>query len=40
LPVDLSKGVSGALLAQAAELKYRALQLSANADSIQRSLGR
>ena len=40
LPVDLSKGVSGALLAQAAELKYRALQLSANADSIQRSVGR
>lgn len=40
LPVDLSKGVSGALLAQAAELKRRAAQLSANADSIEKSLGR
>ena len=40
LPVDLSKGVSGALLAQAAELKNRALQLSRNADSIEKSLGR
>jgi len=40
LPVDLSKGVSGALLAQAAGLKSRALQLSANADSIEKSLGR
>jgi len=40
LPVDLSKGVSGALLAQAAEHKHRALQLSANADSIEKSLGR
>jgi hypothetical protein len=40
LPVDLSKGVSGALLAQAAELKHRALQLSANANSIEKSLGR
>ena len=40
LPVDLSKGVSGALLAQAVELKNRALQLSSNADSIERSLGR
>ena len=40
LPVDLSKGVSGALLAQAAEYKHRALQLSANADSIEKSLGR
>ena len=40
LPVDLSKGVSGALLAQAAELKNRAVQLSNNADSIEKSLGR
>jgi hypothetical protein len=40
LPVDLSKGVLGALLAQAAELKNRALQLSTNADSIEKSLGR
>jgi hypothetical protein len=40
LPVDLSKGVSGALLAQAAEHKHHAMQLSANADSIEKSLGR
>lgn len=40
LPVDLSKGVSGALLAQATELKTRAVQLSANADAIEKSLGR
>jgi hypothetical protein len=40
LPVDLSKGVSGALLARAAELKYRAGQLSANADAIETQLGR
>lgn len=40
LPVDLSKGVSGALLAQAAELQRRAVRLSANADSIEKTLGR
>jgi len=40
LPVDLSKGVSGALLARAEELKQRAVQLSTNADSIEKSLGR
>jgi len=40
LPVDLSKGVSGVLLARAAELKNHAVQLSANADSIEKSLGR
>ncbi len=40
LPVDLSKGVSGALLARAADLKYRAVQLSANADAIEKQLGR
>ena len=40
LPVDLSKGVSGSLLAQAAELKNRAVQLSGNADLIVKSLGR
>ena len=40
LPVDLSKGVSGALLARAAELKSRAVQLSANADAIEKELGR
>jgi len=40
LPVDLSKGVAGALLARAEELKQRAVQLSSNADSIEKSLGR
>jgi hypothetical protein len=35
LPVDLSKGVSGALLSQAAELKRRALESSANADRLE-----
>jgi len=40
LPVDLSKGVSGALLARAADLKYRAVQLSANADAVEKQLGR
>jgi len=40
LPVDLSKGVSGALLARAEELKQHAVQLSSNADSIEKSLGR
>jgi hypothetical protein len=40
LPVDLSKGVSGALLARAAELRQRAVQLSGNAESIEKSLGR
>ena len=39
LPVDLSKGVSGALLARAEELKQRALQLSSNADAMEKSLG-
>ena len=38
LPVDLSKGVAGALLAQASELKRQALQLSENADSIEKTL--
>ncbi len=38
LPVDLSKGVSGALLARANELKQRGMQLSSNADSIEKSL--
>ena len=40
LPVDLTKGVSGALLARAAGLKLRAVQLSANADAIEKQLGR
>ncbi len=36
LPVDLSKGVAGALLAQAERLKRRALQISENADELER----
>jgi hypothetical protein len=40
LPVDMSKGVSGALLAQAAEWKHRALQLSENADNIEKTMRR
>jgi hypothetical protein len=38
LPVDLSKGVSGALLAQACEWKRRALQLSENADQLEKTV--
>ena len=37
LPVDLSKGVAGALLAHAAGLKRRAVQLSESADEFERS---
>lgn len=37
LPVDMSKGVAGALLAHAARLKRRAVQLSESADLMQRS---
>ncbi len=37
LPVDMSKGVAGALLAHAAGLKRRAIQISENADQIERS---
>jgi hypothetical protein len=40
LPVDMSKGVSGALLAQASELKRRAIQLSENADTIEKTVRR
>jgi len=40
LPVDMSKGVSGALLAQATELKQRALQLSENADVMEKNMRR
>jgi hypothetical protein len=36
LPVDLSKGVAGALIAQAAELKRCAIQISENADELAR----
>ncbi len=37
LPVDLSKGVVGALLAQADGLKRRAIQISESADELERS---
>ena len=37
LPIDLSKGVSGALLAHAAGLRRMAVQISANADELERS---
>jgi len=37
LPVDMSKGVAGALLARAAGLKRLAVQVSENADRIERS---
>lgn len=36
LPVDLSKGVAGALLARAAELKSRAVRISQQADEAER----
>lgn len=39
LPVDLSKGVAGALLAHAAGLKRMAIQISENADELERSYG-
>lgn len=37
LPVDMSKGVAGALLARAAGLKRLAVQVSENADGIERA---
>jgi len=37
LPVDMSKGVAGALLAHAAGLKKLAVQQAENADRIERS---
>jgi len=40
LPVDLSKGVAGALLERAEELRQRGVRLSRDADSIEKSLGR
>ena len=40
LPVDLSKGVAGALLARAEDFRQRGVQLASNADSIEKSLGR
>jgi hypothetical protein len=36
LPVDMSKGVSGALLAQAAEHRRRAVTISENADQLEK----
>ena len=36
LPVDLSKGVSGALLAYAAEFRNRAVQLAGTADALEK----
>ena len=38
LPVDLSKGVAGALLAQASEYKRRAVQLSEHADGLEKTI--
>jgi hypothetical protein len=37
LPVDMSKGVSGALLAYAARYKSHAIQISENADQLERA---
>jgi len=37
LPVDMSKGVAGALVAHAARLKKRALEISENADRLERT---
>lgn len=37
LPIDMSKGVSGALLARAAGLKKVAVQISGNADEMERA---
>jgi DNA recombination-dependent growth factor C len=39
LPVDMSKGVAGALLAHAAGLRRCAVQISENADRLERSYG-
>ena len=36
LPIDLSKGVSGSLLAHAGALRRRAIQISMNADELER----
>ena len=40
LPVDMSKGVAGALLTHARELKRRSVQLSEEADGIEKSYSR
>ncbi len=39
LPVDMSKGVSGALVAQAAEYRRRAVAISENADQMEKIYG-
>lgn len=39
LPVDMSKGVSGALAAQAAEHRKRAVAISENADRLEKTYG-
>ena len=36
LPVDLAKGVAGALLARAADLKNRAVRVSQQANQMER----
>ena len=38
LPVDLSKGVAGALLAQASEYRRRSVQLSESADGLEKTI--
>jgi len=40
LPVDMSKGVAGALIAHAVELKRCAVQISTNADELERAYER
>ena len=40
LPVDLSKGVAGALIARAVELRRCAVQISENADDLAKSYER
>ncbi len=37
LPVDMSKGVAGALVAHAIRLKHRAVEISENADRLERA---
>ena len=39
LPVDMSKGVSGSLVAQAAEYRRRAVAISENADRLEKAYG-
>ncbi|HEV2199460.1 MAG TPA: hypothetical protein VGR73_06550 [Bryobacteraceae bacterium] len=39
LPVDMSKGVAGSLVAQAAEYRRRAVAISENADQLEKTYG-